>query len=145
MAKNYAAGFAIANNQYPRTDAQVPYKAIAANVGENATASSVITMSDNTTSLEIAAQGAPAIMRWVLAGDTQASVVAAAVGSNYDHVIPSGTVRRFILPIEVQNNAQGYSSVVGQRVAYGLFARVAVKAQGVGSVLTTEYGTSNSY
>lgn len=145
MAKNYSMGFGMANNQYPRTDAQVPIKAISQYVGENATASSVITLTDNTTSLEIAAQGAPAIMRWVFATDTQASVVAAAAGSNYDHFIGSGTVRRFVIPIEVLNNSLGYSSMVGQRVSNGLFARVAVKTQGVGSVLTTEYGTSNSY
>lgn len=145
MPKNYAMGLPMGNNQYPRSDAQPAIKAIAQYSGENANASSVITMSDNTTSLEIAAQGAPAVMRWVLASDTQASVVSAAAGSNYDHFIGSGTVRRFVLPIEVQNNSQGYSSMVGQRVANGLFARVAVKTQGVGSVLTTEYGTSNSY
>lgn len=145
MPKNYAMGFAMGNDQYPRTDAQPPIKAIAQYVGENGTTSSVITMSDNTTSIEIAAQGTGAVMRWVLASDTQASVVAAAAGSNYDHFIGSGTIRRFVLPIEAINNAQGYSSMVGQRIANGLFARVAIKTQGIGSVLTTEYGTSNSY
>lgn len=141
-------GFGMANNQYPRTDAQPPIKAINITSSENATTSSVITLSDNTTSIEIAAQGAGAVMRWVFATDASGpatSVISAAGTANFDHFIGSGTVRRFVIPIEVQNNAQGYSSMVGQRVANGLFARVAYKTFGVGSVLVTEYGTSNLY
>lgn len=136
------------NNQYPITNAAAPVKAIVTTSSENATVSSVITLGDNTTAIEIAAQGAPVVMRWVFATDgtgAQTSVISAAGTANFDHFIASGAFRRFVLPIEVINNAQGYSSMVGQRVANGLFARLAYKTQGAGSVLVTEYGNSNSY
>lgn len=144
--KNYAAGTPVGNNTVPIFGSPAPFKAIAQYVNENATASSVVTLSDNTTLLEVGTGAAAAVLRWVTAGDTQASVVAiAGATANFDHLIPPNTIRRFVLPIEVINNAQGYSSMVGQRVAYGLFARVAVKTQGIGSVLLSEFGTSNSY
>ncbi len=146
MAKDYAAGHPMGNNQYPIINAPAPYEAIAQYVNENATASSVLSLSDNTTAIEIGTGGTAAVMRWVSSSDTQASVVAiAGATANFDHLIPANTYRRFVLPIEVQNNSQGYSSQVGQRVAFGLYGRVAVKTQGVGSVLLSEFGSSNSY
>lgn len=146
MSKNYAAGHPMANNNYPVINAPAPYEAIAQYVNENATASSVISFTDNTTSIEIGTVGTAAVMRWVSAADSQASVVAiAGATANYDHLIPANTYRKFVLPIEVTNNAQGYSSMVGARVSNGLYARAAIKTQGIGSVLLTEYGSSNSY
>lgn len=145
MAKNYVHGYAMADNQYPITSAPSPIKAIATTSSENATVSSVINLSDNTTAIEIATTGGPAAMKWVFATDTQASVVSAAGTANFDHVVSSGTVRRFVVPIEVQNNSQGYSSMVGLNVANGLFRRLAYKTAGVASVMVTEYGSSNLY
>lgn len=149
MAKNYGGGTPIGANGTPVYGAPDAVKAIEQYYSENAVASSVITLTDNTTSVEIAAGGTPVIMRWVLASDgtgPQSSVIAAPTASaNFDHVIPANTVRRFVVPIEVRNNAQGAGSVVGQRVAYGLMARVAYKTQAVASVYVSEYGNSNSY
>lgn len=102
---------------------------------ENSSASSVITMTDNTTNLEIAAVGGPAVMRWVATTDTQASVVSAAGTANFDHVVGTGTVRRFAVPKESNNVA----SIVGENIQYGLYRRVAIKSIGVASVLLTEY------
>lgn len=141
MSKNYAGGPPMGSNQVELQNSPAPYKALTQYYAPNGGTSSVITMTDNTTAIEIGAGGAAVLMRWVNVADTAASVTSA----NYDHVIPASTVRRFVLPIEVQNNAQGSGSVVGQRVAYGLFTRVAYKNEGTGSVFTTEYGTSNSY
>lgn len=102
---------------------------------ENGTASSVMTMTDNTTVVEIAAIGGPAVMRWVAASDTQASVISAVATANFDYVIPSATMRRFVVPIE----SVGVSSVVGINPQAGLYRRYAVKSIGVASVLSSEY------
>lgn len=145
MTLNYSRGKPIGNNNVPQYDIPPAIKAINRYTGENATNSSVISLTNDTTAIEIGAGGTAIIMRWVLATDTQASVVSAAAGSNFDHMIPANTVRRFVVPIEVQNNSQGYSSMVGANVSNGLFQRVAYKTQGIASVLLTEYGSSNSY
>lgn len=144
-SQNYARGVPMGNNQIEFQNCPPAVKAVARYVGENATASSVITLSANTTAIEIGTGGALAVMRWVSVGDTQASVVAVAgTTSNYDHEIPANSFRRFVVPIEV-NNPQGYGSMVGANIENGLFRRVAVKTSGISSVLVSEYGSSNSY
>lgn len=105
---------------------------------ENATTSSVLTVTDNTVSLEIAAINAPAVMRWVARGDTQGSVITiAGATSNYTHVIQSGQTRKFAIPQEVAGASQG--SVVGINREAGLYQRYAVKSMGIGSVLSAEF------
>lgn len=104
---------------------------------ENASASSVISVTHNTTSLEIAAIGGPAVMRWVATSDTQASVVSAVATANFDHVIPSGLVRKFVIPIESAPQTAG--SIQGVNREYGLYQRVAIKSIGVASVLLSEF------
>ena len=114
-----------------------------ANYGsENGTASSVISLTHDTTALEIAAVGGTAYMRWVRTAETQASVVNAVSGANFTHVIPTNTYRKFVIPIESaptmgQSNT---ASMVGINRREGLYQRVAVKTQGNASVLVTEYG-----
>lgn len=144
--QNYARGIPMGNNQMPASYQAPPaVKAVQQYVGENATASSVVTLTQNTTAIEIGAGGTPVVMRWVTVSDTQASVVAIAGSTaNFDHMIPANTVRRFVVPIEV-NNPQGYGSFVGANIENGLFRRLAFKTQGIASVLVTEYGSSNSY
>lgn len=122
-------------------DFPAPKKALARYTGENASASSVLSVSHDTTSLEVAAVGQAAVLRWIATSDTQASVISiAGATSNYDHVIPSGTLRRFAIPVETYNAASGYGSVVGANRNYGLYQRVAVKSVGIGSVMTAEFG-----
>lgn len=146
MSLNYARGIPQGNNGIPFFNSPPAVKAISRYMSENATVSSVITLTADTTAIEISAGGTPVAMQWVLATDTQASVVAiAGATANFDHTIPSNAVRRFVVPIEGINNAQGYSSMVGANIANGLFRRVAYKTQGVASVMVTEYGSSNSY
>ncbi len=119
-----------------------PFKALATYGGENSSASSVITLTDNTTAIEVDAQGGSCVVRWVPATETAAvspfaSVISIAGGTaNFDHVVPVGTVRRFVVPQEL---GMVQSSVVGANVQNGLYKRVAVKSIGVASVLTTEY------
>lgn len=143
--QNYARGIPMGNNQMPASYQAPPaVKAVVSRMSENATTSSVITMSANTTALEIAAGGSPALIRWVGTTVTDPSVFGNASVMNYDHVIPPNTMRRFVVPIEV-NNPQGYGSAVGANIENGLFRRFAWRTQGVGSVYSTEYGSSNSY
>jgi hypothetical protein len=103
---------------------------------ENGSASSVITLTPDTTALEIAAQTTGAVMRWVRTTDGAGSVISAA-GGNFAHVIPPNTVRKFAVPIETMYQAP--SSMVGANIVNGLYRRVAIKSIGVGSVLLTEY------
>ena len=145
MARNYAKGQPVGDNQVPMFLAPPEVKAIEQYTSENATASSVITLTENTTAIEIAAGAATAFMAWIPTTDTTASVIAiAGATANYDHVIPANTVRRFVVPQESTPN-QGTSSMVGDNRAYGLYRRVAYKSAGIGSVMATEYGKSNSY
>jgi hypothetical protein len=118
--------------------APAPIKALARYAGENATASSVLSLTHDTTAIEIAAVGGTAMMRWVATSDTQASVVGiAGATANFDHIIPTGNVRRFVVPVESMPQTAG--SVQGANRENGLFQRVAIKSAGVASVLTTEY------
>lgn len=118
-----------------------PYLAKARYVNENGVSSSVITVTPDTTSLEITANGGAAIMRWVATTDTQASVIGIAGSTaNYDHVIPANTMRRFAIPIEAVFAAP--SSMVGSNIENGLYRRFAIKSAtllGLSSVLTSEF------
>lgn len=109
--------------------------AIVTTLSENATASSVITVNDNTTDLEVAAVGATGFIKWIAKADTTASVVSSVGGANWDVVIPSGTVRRLVIPRETN----GTSSIVGANISNGLYNRVAWKTGGPGSILATQY------
>lgn len=122
-----------AMQQYPS-----PKVALARYASENATVSSVISVSHDTTTLEIATLGTGAAMRWVTTGDTQASIVTVAGStSNFDHIIPPNALRRFAIPIEAQNTNP--ASVQGANRLNGLYQRVAVRTLGVASVFLSEY------
>lgn len=113
---------------------------LAVYASENASASSVITLTPDTTILEIATIGVSptgAVMRYVRTADTQGSVISAAGTANFKHVIGNNTVRRFAVPIE--GTYQAPSSMVGANIQNGLYRRVAIKSLGVASVLFTEY------
>lgn len=150
MAKNYAAGMPVGDNQMVvGYDTPAPYKAVKQYLSENGTASSVVTLTQDTTAIEVAAIGTAAAFRWVSASDTQASVIAIAGStSNFDHVVPANTIRRFVVPIETGTNTTfgaTITSVQGQNREYGLFQRVAFKSQGIASVAVMEFSKSNSY
>lgn len=115
--------------------AAIPQPAIVSTVYENATASSVITVNDNTTDLEVSAVGSTGFVKWIGRGDTTASVINSAGTANYDVVIPAGTVRRLVIPRETL----GTSSIVGANIQNGLYNRVAWKTGGAGSILATQY------
>lgn len=109
--------------------------AIVRTTSENAVVSSVITVNDNTTDLEVSPIGVTAVVKWITRSDTTASVITAAGSENYDVVIPSGMVRRLVIPRETI----GTSSIVGANIANGLYNRYAIKTTAIGSVFTTQY------
>lgn len=131
------AGLGIGENGAPfNSDASPIGPARQRFLSENGTASSVMTVNDATTVVEIGAVGAPAFIRWVPRSDTQASVVAVAGASaNFDDYIPANTTRVFPIPIETI----GTSSIVGANIANGLYNRYAVKTAGIGSVISVEF------
>lgn len=148
---NYAKGQPQGNNNIPFFNSPPAIKAVKQYFSENAAASSVITLTENTTALEVTSTGVPVVLRWVPVTETAgvspfASVIAGpGATANFDHALTSSARVRFVVPIEVINNAQGYSSMVGGNIENGLFRRVAIKTQVVASVYVTEYGSSNSY
>ena len=111
-----------------------PFKAIVTRNRDSAIVSSVITLSDNTTTIEVISTGGPAFIRWIPTTDTAASVISAGITANFDNAIAKDTVRRFAVPIE---GFVGQASVVGLNKQYGLYNRVAII--GVASVASTEY------
>lgn len=137
MGMNYSNALPHGKDNIEKQNSPPPFRAKVTYGSENATASSVISVGHDTTEIEIAAQGGTAVMRWVTTADTQGSVVSAVSGTNFDHVIPTATVRRFVLPIESVGKSPG--SIQGVNRAEGLFQRVAIKSVGVASVLLTEY------
>lgn len=113
---------------------------------ENASTSSVITLTPDTTALEIAVFAgtssliAAGAMRWVssvIGFAAGTSVITAAGSANFDHVIPNNTVLKLAVPIEKMYQAP--SSMVGANIVNGLYRRVAYKSIGVASILVTEY------
>lgn len=132
---NYAKGLPKDDGGYPMYNYPTARLSLATLASDNASASSVLTFNDNTTQIEVGAGGTAAVMRWVATSDTQASVISAAGTANFDHYIPANTYRSFVVPTE----RQPIASIVGLNIQQGLYRRVAVKAVGVGSVLTTQY------
>lgn len=122
----------------PMVEYPAAVRANARYASENSTASSVISVAHTTTMLELSAIGGAAVMRWVATTDTEASVISiAGATSNFDHVIPAGTMRKFAIPQErISTYAQ---SVQGVNRAEGLYQRIAIKSVGVASVLVSEF------
>lgn len=128
----------IDKNMNPMQDFPTPFLAKFRTTSENATVSSIINLTPDTTTLEVSAIGGPAVLRWVGTGDTQGSVITiAGATANYDNVIPTATVRRFAVPIEGIYAAP--SSLVGVNIENGLYRRVAIKSIGIASVMMSEF------
>jgi hypothetical protein len=135
MSINYSKAIPHDRNNEPQQGLPPAFVAIQTDLSENNAASSVISLSANTTTIEVGAAGSGAVIKWIPVAASQTSVISAAGTANYDNFIPANQVRRFVVPVE----SQGLSSVVGLQAQAGLYARVAVKSVGAASVLTTQY------
>lgn len=114
----------------------VPAKiALASYDRENASTSSVQSLTHNTTEIEVAAVSQWIAGRW--AANQATSVITAAGTANMDFIVPSGEVRRYVVPRETSGS---YASVQGVNRAEGLYQNIAYKTlAGNGSVLTIEF------
>lgn len=142
MGANYAQKQAIdrAGTPYHTTNVPPPASAIARYLSENATVSSVITVTPDTTAIEISTGGTQTIMRWVATTDTQGSVIGVAgATANFDHVIPSNSRLRLIIPIDTTASYPPNNSMVGANIANQLYRRFAWKTQGIASVYGSEF------
>lgn len=121
------------NNTFP---APPPFTSYQSQSG-NPSASSILTLTQNTTVLQVMSIGgnsgnAGIIGKW--AGNAAVSVT----GSNFDFMVNSGQVSTFVVPQSVMGNS---ASIQGANTQNGLYPLVALKwatAQ-ASSVLTTEY------
>lgn len=118
------------------TESPAPVKAQAQYYRDNGVASSVITLTDNTTQIEVGTSGGGgALLRWVPITETAAAPAGSVITTNFDHFIAPNEVRTFAVPRETNT----ISSIVGANIQNGLYRRVAIKNVVIGSVLTTEY------
>lgn len=125
-----------------------PIRASVVSVSDNAVASSVISLQPNTTQIEVSAVGGGAVIRWVPLTETaaaagpKASVVASGLGANFDHHIPAGQLRQFVVPRETQGIGTGTLQVGS---TYGLYQRVATinASSAPASVIIVQFGGAN--
>ncbi len=138
---NYSPALPRDENGNVKQEYAVPFKPNARYGTNNATTSSVITLADNSTEVEIAAVGAAVAVRWIPATETAAvspfaSVITTGTSANFDYVVPKDTYRRFVAPQETQ----GVQSIVGVGVLNGAYRRVAVmSAATVSSIMVSEF------
>ena|SRR3990167_299589 len=111
---------------------------------ENASASSILLLTHDTTELEIAAIGQSAAGKWISRADVDASVAGTSVitvagtTGNWDFIVPVSTQRRVAVPVSTFTPTEG--SVMGVNRKLGLFPAVALKTlAGNGSILTAEF------
>lgn len=135
MSTNYAKRQPLDANGNVYTNSPPPFLALQRFADEDGSVSSVITLNDSTTVIEVEAVTSAALVKWIATSDTQASVVSTQANANYDVIVPAGTLRRLVVPQETA----GTASIVGAGVQAGTYRRVAYKNMGTGSVLTAEY------
>lgn len=108
---------------------------------ENASASSILLLTHNTTEVEVGAFATGAVGKWLSQAVVDSSVagtsvISAAVGGNYDFIVGTNTYRRVVVPIAT--NVANYGSVMGVNRRHGLYPALAIKSFGVGSVMVIE-------
>lgn len=147
---NYAPITPADKGNYPKTGYPPAKIALAANTQENATTSSILLLTHDTTELEIAvvgsingAFGAGIAGKWLTQAVVDSSVAGTSVITgvnvgNYDFVVQAGALRRFVVPIATFKQSSG--SIQGVNREYGLYPAVALKMlAGSGSVLTMQF------
>lgn len=117
--------------------------ALASQNKENASASSILLLTHDTTELEVAASGQNVAGKWLSQSVVDSSVAGTSVltainTANYDFMVGNNTVRRFVVPVATFVGSP--SSLMGVNRANGLYPAVAFKTfAGNGSVLTAEF------
>lgn len=142
MSQNYASAIPSDREGHELQEFATPFKANARYSTNNATVSSVITLNDNTTSVEISAVGQSVAIRWIPSTETAAVspfasvITTSGATANFDNVIPANYFRRFVVPVETQ----GVNSVVGIGVQAGTYRRIAIMSGAtVSSIMVSEF------
>ena len=148
MSKNYAGGKPVGGNGVPFFDSPPAYAAVVTTVRDNGAASSILVLNQNTTAIEVGATGGPVFIKWLTQATVDSSVagtsiLTGAATPNFDHIIPDGVVRRFVVPIATI--PASYTSVQGANRLNGLYPNMAYASGPIASVAVTQYGSSNSY
>ena len=136
---NYAPNLPRDKGNEPKQNYPSPKVALSSTNKENAAVSSILLVGHDTTEIEVTAIGQAVAVKWNPVGNvTATSSVITVVGSeNWDHAIPSGEVRRFVVPIDTNPQT---GSIQGVNRELGLFQEVAYKTfAGDGSVLTAQF------
>ena len=136
MANNYSPGTPVDKYGIPKIGYPPAKVALASTDKENASGSSVLALTHDTTEIEVSAVGQGVAGRW--STNQATSVVTAAGSANFDFVVSANTEKRFVVPIATF--AQSSGSIQGVNRELGLFTAVAFKTlAGNGSVLTAEF------
>lgn len=137
---NYAKRQALDEGSNVITQVPSPFPALRAYNKDNGVASSVISLHPNTTRVEVGAFGGQgAVVKWIPTTDTtQASVISSGL-SNFDHYVPAGTFRQFVVPRETAGNPLVVGGQIGS--VQGLYQRIAVINAGAtaSSILANEF------
>ncbi len=137
MSLNYATALPVDERGIPMQDLPSPTIALTTTVAV-ANLSSIVTLNNNTTSIEVAATPLAAAIKWIGVGAAQTSVISSfASAANFDHIVQAGTVRRFVVPRETQ----GIAGPALANSVHGLYQRLAIVpiVAAVSSILVTEY------
>lgn len=139
--RNYAPNIPRDKDGAQLHDSPPAMTALARTNKENASASSILLLGHDTTMLEVAAVNQHIAMKWLTQATIDSSVagtsvITAAGTANWDNIIQTDTVRRFVVPIATNPET---GSVQGINRELGLYPAVAFKTTaGNGSVLTAE-------
>lgn len=139
---NYARNIPRDSGGAPMQEYPAPYPAVTRGVRDTAVVSSITILNQATSAIEVAATGGQGVViRWIPIAESPTvspfgSVVSSGVAANYDHVIPAGTVRRFVVPKETGGAVAGAVGSVN-----GLYQRVANTTIGTpaSSILISEF------
>lgn len=143
--RNYSPALPRGKDDGLKTSYPPPLVAIARTTKENATVSSILLLSHNTTEIEVSAHGGSIygiagkwLSRVNIDGSVAGtSVVSGAASPNYDFIVPNGQTRRFVVPISTNPQT---GSIQGVNRELGLYPGVGyITTGGVGSVLTVEF------
>lgn len=147
MSNNYSPMTPVGRDNYPKVG-YVPTKiALVSWNKENGVASSILLLGHNTTEIEISPVGNVGSLvgmagKWLTQAVVDSSVAGTSVitvtgTANFDFIVPSGTSKRFVVPIATSAN---YVSVQGVNRQEGLYPALAVKTLfGNASILVSEY------
>jgi hypothetical protein len=143
---NYSKSLPRDTGGAPLQEFPAPYKAVVTTHKPNCSSSSILYLNPNTTLIEVSAFGGQGVaVRWVPSVEGAAatpfgSVVGATsllgISPNFDHIIPTGVVRRFVIPKETMGQATGQAASI-----HGLYSKMAFINTGTtaASILATEF------